>query len=178
MVKELLLRDGTPAMIWTLSPNDGQGLQENFKGLSRESRYNRFLSTVANLSDGMLRRLVDDVDGLDHHALVMVVFPEEGPEIAVGIGRIVRYRDDPSAADIAVTVKDDWQGRGIATELLNALVEERPEGVERLVTFVAIHNTASFAMLRRLGPMRTQLAGADTVEVRIDLAPAASSGSS
>ena len=169
MVKELQLRDGTPAMIWTLSPNDGQGLQENFKGLSRESRYNRFLSTVANLSEGMLRRLVDDVDGLDHHALVMVVFPADGPEVAVGVGRIVRYRDDPAAADIAVTVKDDWQGRGIATELLNALIEERPEGVERLVTFVTIHNAASFAMLRRLGTMHTELAGADTVEVRIEL---------
>lgn len=173
MVKELLLRDGTPAMIWTLSPNDGQGLQENYKGLSQQSRYNRFLSTVATLSDGMLRRLVDDVDGQDHQALVLTAFPDEEPEVAAGIGRLVRYRDDPEAADVAVTVKDDWQGRGVASALLNELIAERPDGIRKLLTYVTASNTASLRMLQRLGDMQTLPAGPNILEVRVDLTPTA-----
>ena len=91
-VKELRLPDGTPAMMWSLSPNDGPGLRENYRHLSAEARYSRFLSGVGDLSPEMLRRLVDDVDGVDHVALVLVVFPEDGPDRAVGIGRIVRFR--------------------------------------------------------------------------------------
>jgi RimJ/RimL family protein N-acetyltransferase len=170
LVKELLLRDGTPAMIWTLSPNDGQGLQENFKGLSQESRYNRFLSSVASLSDGMLRRLVDDVDGQDHQALLLVAFPGEEPEVAVGVGRLVRYQDDPETADVAVTVKDDWQGRGVATALLHELIAGRPAGVHKLLTFVAASNTASLRMLERLGELQTVPAGPNILEVRVELA--------
>ncbi len=169
MVRELQLRDGTPAMIWTLSPNDGQGLQENFKGLSQQSRYNRFLSTVATLSDGMLRRLVDDVDGHDHQALVLIAFPGDEPEVAVGVGRLVRYQDDPETADVAVTVKDDWQGRGVASALLNELIAERPAGVRKLLTFVSASNTASLRMLERLGELHTAPAGPNILEVRVEL---------
>jgi len=168
-VKELLLRDGTPAMVWSLSPNDALGLQENYKGLSAESRYNRFLTRVGNLSDSLLRRLVDDVDGLDHQALVLVAFPGDEPEVAAGVGRLVRYRDDPQTADVAVTVKDAWQGRGVASALLAELVASRPEGVKRLLTYVAGSNAASLAMLDRLGEMTTLEAGPNILEVRVEL---------
>ena len=45
--------------------------------------------------------------------------------------RIVRYEDAPDAADLAVTVKDDWQGRGVATVLLEA--REGPAGWRSVV---------------------------------------------
>jgi ribosomal protein S18 acetylase RimI-like enzyme len=173
-VTELRLPDGTPAMVWSLSPNDGPGLRENYRHLSAEARYSRFLTGVRDLSDEMLRRLVDDVDGVDHVALVLVVFPENGPDQAVGIGRIVRFRDQPSAADIAITVDDAWRRRGIGGALLDELIRRRPAGVAEIVTIVAADNQASLALLSRGGEVRLSPLTDGRYDVHVALAPAES----
>ncbi len=153
-VRELQLPDGTAAMVWSLSPTDGPGLRESFRHLSDEARHSRFLSGMRELSDDMLRRLVDSVDGVDHIALVLVVFPEDGADHAVGIGRIVRLPDDPSAADIAITVEDGWRRRGVGSALLDELIRRRPTGVTSLSTHIAAGNRASLALLSRAGEVR------------------------
>lgn len=98
--------------------------------------------------------LVDGVDGVEHVALVLVALPRKGDEEVIGLGRLIRHPDRPTAADVAVTVLDEWQGRGAATVLLDALTQRRPEGVTELITQVASDNPASLAMLRRLGALR------------------------
>jgi RimJ/RimL family protein N-acetyltransferase len=161
------LRDGTPALIWPLLPTDAAGLRLGFRGLSAESRRSRFLTAVPELSEAMIRRLVDDVDGVHHVALVLTVFPVSGEERLVGVGRLVQSRDDETTADIAITVADAWQGRGVGTALAEALVERRPPAVQRLSTVVSAANTASLRLLARLGPMSQQPAGAGVVEVTV-----------
>lgn len=145
------LRDGTEVVVVPLLPADREALQQAYEHLSPETRFKRFLSAVSELSDTMLDQLVDDVDGVDHVALVLLVLSEDGTELPLGLARIIRFPDDPTAADVAVTVVDDWQGRGVATALLEVLMRQRPEGVERIVTVVSASNSASLAMLRRLG---------------------------
>jgi GNAT superfamily N-acetyltransferase len=125
---------------------------------------------VVHLSDAMLKHLVDEVDGIDHVALVMMA--EVGDDVVpTGIARCVRYPHEPEAADIAVTVKDDWQGRGVATALLKVLIKKRPKGVTHLLTEVAADNPASLAMLRKLGPTRTYDTGMGILDVEVDLVP-------
>lgn len=167
--EDVVLRDGTPAMVWPLSPNDARGLQESFGRLTPESRRQRFLSSVKTLSPALLRRLVDDVDGRDHLALLLFAFPEGQPESPAGIGRLVRYPDDPASADVAVTVAEEWRGRGVASALLAELVRRRPEGVQGIRTQVEDGNAASLAMLRRLGETRVDRAGPGVREVRVQL---------
>lgn len=159
-------------MIWSLSPDDGRGLRSRFEELSADSRHDRFLTTVRTLTPAMLRVLVDEVDGVDHVALVLSVFPDPVPERAVGVGRIVRYPDRPEVADIAVTVDEQWRGRGVASALLAALVDQRPSGVESLSTLVATDNRASLAMLARLGPTTTRLSEPGVLVVDVDLGSA------
>ncbi|HEU0101604.1 MAG TPA: GNAT family N-acetyltransferase [Mycobacteriales bacterium] len=168
-VLHVSLRDGTPAMLWPLSPDDGRGLRQRYEELSPDSRYDRFLSTVRTLSPGLLDRLVRDVDGVDHVALVLTAYPADGHERTVGIGRMVRYADQPSRADVAVTVEEAWRGRGVASALLAALVEHRPRGVEALDTQVSVGNRASQAMLARLGPTTVKQAGSGILDVHVDL---------
>jgi RimJ/RimL family protein N-acetyltransferase len=165
---ERTLRDGTPALIWPLLPTDGRGLRLGFSRLSPDSRWHRFLGGVPDLDDTMLRRLVDGVDGVRHIALVLVAFPRGGEERPVGVGRLVQYADDPSRADIAVTVADDWQGRGVGTALAEALMQRRPPAVRRLSTVVAADNAASLAMLARLGRMSSEPASG-LRQVTVDL---------
>lgn len=164
------LKDGTQGWVWPLLPTDKRALSAEFESLSPESRRSRFLRTVEHLSPAMLRQLVDDVDGVDHIALVCLA--ERGDELVpAGIARIVRYPDHPDTADVAVTVKDEWQGHGVASAMLPLLAARRPQGVVRVVTEVSADNPASLAMLRRLGPVTTTNVSEGILEVVVDLAP-------
>ncbi|MFN8192951.1 MAG: GNAT family N-acetyltransferase [Nocardioidaceae bacterium] len=168
MAEKVHLRDGTKGWVWPLLPTDRNALVQEFETLSPESRRRRFLGPVVHLSDAMLKHLVDEVDGVDHVALVLMA--EVGEDVVpTGIARCVRYPHEPEAADIAVTVKDDWQGRGVATALLKVLMKKRPAGVTHLLTEVAADNPASLAMLRHLGPTRTYDTGMGILDVEVDL---------
>lgn len=163
------LRDGTPVLVVPLQHEDREELREAYEHLSPESRFHRFLSAVPHLTETMLDHLVDDVDGVDHVALVLRVPQPDGTTKAVGIARILRYDDRPDAADVAVTVIDEWQGRGVASVLLDVLLRHRPAGVRQLVTEVAADNPASLAMLARLGSVTQSPAGAGRIDVVVDL---------
>lgn len=168
---EVRLRDGTRAWIVPLLKTDRAALAAEFETLSPESRRRRFLTPVMHLSESMLDQLVDDVDGINHVALVLMAEDPDDPEAAVpvGIARVLRYPDHPDAADLAVTVKDAWQGRGVASALLAALLPQRPVGVTHILTEVVADNPASVAMLRALGDVHTEDAGNGIMEVEIDL---------
>lgn len=169
MLEQVSLRDGTDAWIVDLQPSDRDDLAEAFEELSPESRRQRFLTPMAHLTDTMLDHLVDDVDGVDHVALVLSAQTAPDTYDPIAIARMVRYDDQPDAADLAVTVKDAWQGRGVASALLTVLVEHRPAGVTRVLTEVANDNEASIAMLRRLGPLTTEPNGHGAYDVTIEL---------
>lgn len=169
MATEVRLRDGVRGVIWGLLPSDRDGLREAYEHLSPETKLHRFLTPVPHLTEGMLHHLVDEVDGVDHVARVLFVLDEEAMGEPAGLARMIRYTDEPTAADVAVTVDDAHQGRGVATALLEDLLRHRPEGVERLVTVVAADNPASLAMLRRLGPTTVTREGANLLGVTVEL---------
>ena len=169
---EFFLQDGTPAMIWPLLPTDAEMLREGFRRLSQDSRQRRFLATLGELDDPMIRLLVDSVDGVRHIALLLVVLPPEGEEQPAGVAHLMQNPDDPAIADIAVTVADDWQGRGAGTALAAALLQRRPAAVTRLRTLVAADNRASLALLAGAGRMSTGLPEHGVLDVTVEL-PAA-----
>ena len=166
---ELSLRDGTPAMIWPLLPTDGQALREMFRRLSPESRQRRFLSALGDLDDAMIQRLVGQVDGVHHIALVLVVLPPDGEEWPVAVARLVQDPADPVSAEVAFTVADEWQGRGVGTVLAEALIQRRPAEVTRLRADVEAENLASLALLTRAGRMSSGLPRRGIVDVTVDL---------
>lgn len=169
MATELELPDGTRVLTWSVLPEDREAIREGYERLSEASRYHRFLAAVPRLTDQLLDHLVDEVDGIDHVALVIFVLDENNEGVPAGIARCIRYPGRPEVADVAVTVADEWQGRGIATALLAQLMRERPRGVTRLETAVVADNAASLAMLRRLGALTVTDAGDGRLDVRVDL---------
>ncbi|HEX6247934.1 MAG TPA: GNAT family N-acetyltransferase [Nocardioidaceae bacterium] len=169
MATEVRLRDGSRAVIWGLLPSDREGLRLAYEQLSPETQRHRFLTPVPRLTEEMLHHLVDEVDGVDHVALVLFVLDEQHLGEPAGVARMIRYRDDPTAADVAVTVIDEHQGRGVASALLTELLQQRPQGVVRIVTEVSADNPASLAMLRRLGPTTVTRQGPNLLGVTVEL---------
>src|SRR5205823_13782237 len=107
---------------------------EGLSRLSEESRYRRFLAPVAALSDDQLRHLTE-IDAWDHFAWVALL--RDAPDRGIGVGRYVRLHDEPTVAEAALTVVDEYQGRGLGTLLLGLLaVAARAAGVERFRAYV------------------------------------------
>ncbi len=171
MATELELPDGTRALTWSVLPEDREAIREGYERLSEASRYHRFLAAVPHLTEQLLDHLVDEVDGVDHVALVIFVLDADNEGVPAGIARCIRYPGRPEVADVAVTVADEWQGRGVATTLLAQLMRQRPQGVTRLETTVVADNAASLAMLRRLGALTVTDVGGGRLDVRVDLPP-------
>ena len=162
----VVLRDGSAVLIRQVRSTDAALLADGFGRLSDASRRMRFLGVKKQLSAAELRYLTD-VDHHDHEALGAL---DRADGQGVGIARYVRDADDPQAAEIAVTIVDDWQGRGLGTELLAALSDRaRQEGIRRLTAVTDASNVAVAALLRNAGA-RLVRRGPGTVESEITLA--------
>ena len=97
------------------------GLAEAYDQLSQTSRYRRFFTGKPHLSEQSLGYFTD-VDHRDHEALVAVV-PGSGQ--LVGVARYIRIPGQPDQAEVAITVLDSWQRRGLGTVLLRELAQGR-----------------------------------------------------
>jgi RimJ/RimL family protein N-acetyltransferase len=149
-----------------IEPGDRAAFIAAFERLSPQSRFRRFLSPHDKLSAAELRYFTE-VDHHDHEALVAVdVDAGEG----VGVARYVRDRERPESAEIAVAVADDWQGRGIGTELLHRLADRaRAEGIRRFTALMLADNEPMIHLLGDLGETRVVDQGQGAVELAVDL---------
>ena len=145
--RPVVLRDGSAVLIRQVHSADAPLLADGFARLSARSRQLRFLTPKKELSPAELRYFTD-VDHHDHEALGALDYADGR---GVGIARYVRDADDPQAAEIAVTIIDDWQGRGLGTELVAQLSERaRSEGIRRFTALVAADNPAMAGLLRNV----------------------------
>jgi GNAT superfamily N-acetyltransferase len=142
--------DGTEVGLRPLRPGDGSLLVEGFARMSPKSRYRRFLSPMPHLSDSMLAFLTS-LDDANHRAWGALV-EEPAGTVGAGVVRWVRSKDDPVVADLAVTVIDDYQGRGLGGLLLDvAVLDALAHGIDRFEGVVLGENVSSRRMLGRAG---------------------------
>ena len=162
----LRLLDEHEVLVRPIEPDDREALARGFERLSEQSRYQRFMTGIQELSDGDLDYLTE-VDHHDHEALI--AFDSETPDDAVGVARFVRAPGGTSA-EAAVTVIDEWHGRGLGTALCNLLAERaRAEGVDRLTALLLAENTQMQDVLASLGPSKVISREAGTIEIEVEL---------
>ena len=170
--RPVVLRDGSVVLIRQVRSTDAPLLADGFGRLSAASRQMRFLGVKKELSAAELRYFTD-VDHHDHEALAAV---DQAGGHGVGIARYIRDAGDPQAAEIAVTIVDDWQGRGLGTQLLAQLSDRaRSEGIRRFTALADAGNVAVAALLRNAGA-RLVRRGRGTVEYEITLTSRAARG--
>jgi RimJ/RimL family protein N-acetyltransferase len=148
-------------------PGDAPALVRAYAHLGKQSRYRRFFTIMPELAEATVKAAVE-VDHTDHEALVAVPLQSEG-EI-VGESRFVRLADQSDTADLAVTVVDAWQGRGLGPVLLARLSERALEvGIEYFTAEVLAENRAMLALLPALGRVESESLG-PVVTARVEIA--------
>jgi protein lysine acetyltransferase len=165
------LADGTPLVIRPIRPDDKALLATGLAHLSEASRYTRFLAPKPSFTKAELRYLTE-VDGVDHVAYVAL--RGDAPKELVAVARLVRDAEDPRRAEIAVTVGDPWQRRGIGTLLGDHLaMAARDRGIRWLTATMAADNAGAHRLFDHVSSMLHQHRDGPVDELWADLAFAA-----
>jgi len=148
------LKDGTPVFIRLLTPEDKNCLQDGYERLSERTRYARFFRYQTTLSKQQLAYFteMDNVDHLAFGVLDLIM----GPQFGVAIGRYIKVSDEPKTAEVAITVADAYQGKGLGQILLQKLTTAALEnGFEKFVGYTMPGNKAALHMLHPHHPKIT-----------------------
>jgi len=141
------LRDGCRLFLRPALPGDKERAAHGPVEFSAETFYRRF-QTVQRPSPRLMAYLFE-VDYVDHFVWVMTE-GADGPVVADA--RFVRSAEDHTVAEVAFIVGDDYQGRGIGTFLMEALVAAaRGSGVDRFTARVLSDNMPMRAIFERYG---------------------------
>ena len=152
------LRGGGEYTVRPIHPDDAQMLQELMQHLSPESRYFRFISSIAELPPSMLARFTL-IDYDREMALVAVL--KEGrvaadgeiteTERIVGVSRYITNPDQASC-EFSLVVADDFSGKGLGSRLMESIMEvAREKGLAEMEGLVLAKNPAMLKLMRSLG---------------------------
>lgn len=152
-------------------PQDAPILLDLFSHLSPASRYLRFSKALDEPSMERVRQEAERLARLgppqDMAWLAFTDLPEQ-PDAPVAAVRYVRSA--PGEAELAISVRDDQQQRGIGSALLLfAFQQARQQGLERLTATFRSENKAIWSLLRRSPlPVSWELDGSE-VTAKVDL---------
>jgi RimJ/RimL family protein N-acetyltransferase len=160
------LRNGERIEIRALRPQDRDDLVAAVNRTSSESLYRRFFAVRRHFTETE-ESFYLNVDFVSHVALVALA-EENGQQSIVAGGRYVV--SEPGQAEVAFTVVDKYQGRGLGAALLRHLaVIARQAGLRELVAHVLPDNRAMLKVFEKSGLKYTPKREADSVYVKLGL---------
>ncbi len=168
------LAGGSTIDLRAISIGDRVALREDlFLKLGTDSLRNRFFCTRLDLTEVELTRFCQ----VDFHRHVAIVAETRVGDLRrlVGVGRFARASAASTWAELAITVQDDYQGRGIGGLLLRKLVDcARELGIERLEGSMLAQNFRMAKLMRGLRlPCGSRLEnGINTLSLDLQAAPA------
>jgi RimJ/RimL family protein N-acetyltransferase len=166
-----LCKDGTWLYVRLIQPEDEERLLHFFKHLSSHTRRRRFHTIVDYLEPEVIQAHAHEFASVDNKqtggALVAVDFRSTKQNI-VGVVRLSPPQE--GVAEVAVVVRDDFQGRGVARALLQRLPTlARRMGVHTIVARVEADNLPALRLFRRWHfPMTSHTSRGET-EIHIHL---------
>jgi RimJ/RimL family protein N-acetyltransferase len=141
---ECRLADGRVVVLSRAGPDDVPAITRLYLELSSESFYRRFYT--AQPAPARVAQLASFASG----TACLVAAPPGDPGRLVAEARYTPIA--PGTAELALTVRDDYQGARMGHLLLDALVERAHEdGLDRLRAVVLLGNTPMLRLLQRFG---------------------------
>jgi len=145
-IESVVLSDGRIVRIRPVDPSDMERERRFIVGLSPQSRRMRFLETMNEPGEGLLRRLTHIASDRD---AALIALEADRDEI-VGVARYSAGRNGD--AEVAVVVSDVWQHHGIGTALMSRLIDiARQRGVQRLISIDPNSNYGMQRFAQKLG---------------------------
>jgi GNAT superfamily N-acetyltransferase len=161
-----LLRDGRRIEIRAFRPEDRPAFIAAAGEVGPRSRYLRFFTLKREFSEKE-REFFLNVD-FDKHVALVAVAEESGQQLIVGAGRYVGV--EPGKAEVAFTVIDRYQGRGIGASLVRHLaIVAREAGLDELIAEVLPENKSMLHIFQKSGLPVSVVAEPEVVHVTMQL---------
>lgn len=145
-------RTGQTIYVRSIQPEDIDFLIDIFDHMSSDSRYHRFNTPADNIPRERVQeeaRRIAEADPHVQYGLLALVRNDDDSYTAVGASRYMRVPDNPTTAEFATSVRDDYQRIGIGQKLLQLLIAQgQANNVHRFISYVQNNNDAAFALLR------------------------------
>ncbi|WP_433369755.1 N-acetyltransferase family protein [Streptosporangium sp. CA-115845] len=140
-------------------PDDEERVRRFLGGLSSWTQARRFFTGVSRPGAGFVRALLAVDERCD--ALLAV-----RGDLVVGHAMSHRSQGEATDIEIAVVVGDEWQGVGLGSRLVRALMRRAAaRGAGTVGMDVLGDNRTVLAMIRKMWPEATMRASCGTVEV-------------
>jgi acyl-CoA hydrolase/GNAT superfamily N-acetyltransferase len=150
--------DGLQITFRPIHPTDEPRMRQLFYALSQQTIYYRFMSRIKRIP----RKQIRDFVFIDHRSEVAIVgtLPVAAGEEIIAVGR---YWLDPKSnrAEVAFTVLDGWQKKGVGTFLFRYLIRiARRNGIRGFTAEVLAENKPMQKVFNRANTKtRSQLSG-------------------
>jgi acetyltransferase len=143
------LRDGRVVHVRTMRAQDEAELLQTFDRMSNDARYMRFMRVVREPNLERLRKALGSLPEIGI-GLVATVPATDGVDI-VG-SAIAMITSEAGTCEFAINVDSKFGGAGLATELMNTLIDvARQRGLQVMEGFVLAENQSMLRLARRLG---------------------------
>jgi len=144
--EDAVLKDGHTVRIRPIVASDSGALQAFIKNMSTEASYFRFFRVKRELTEQELVAFTD-VDYESEMAFVAILNGN-----LVGVGRYSQLDSTRDQAEVAFTVADDMQGKGIGTLLVFRIAAyARDREISEFKAFVLSDNHAMMRVFRNAG---------------------------
>jgi len=161
-----LLRDGRSIEIRALRPDDETQMLAAISRTSPQSLYRRFFGPKKDFSEGE-KAFFLNVNFTGHVALVATTERNGHTEIVGGARYVVVQ---PGIAEVAFTVIDEFQGKGVGSALMRHLILlARQASLKQLVADVLPENTAMINILKRSGLPATTTRSKGVIHVNLEV---------
>ena len=168
--REITLPDGARLRLRPIRPEDQARLSAFYDRLSRQTAYQRFFTVMKRLPPDWAHFLAN-VDYERRLALLAEHGPPEAPEL-VGVARY-EPTDRADTAELAFVIQDGWQGRGLGTIMLDALLTAAAaRGIRRFRAFVLAGNMRMIDLLVRFTDVQERVTESGVTELLLTRRPA------
>jgi acetyltransferase len=152
------LAGGGEYIVRPVHPDDAEMLQSFVRGLSPESRYFRFVSSMQELPANMLARftLID----YDREMALVALFTESSTDMdghvtentrIVGVSRYIT-NPDRASCEFSLVVADEFKGKGLGSRLMLSIMDfAREKGLTEIEGLVLANNPNMLKLMKGLG---------------------------
>lgn len=158
---------GEELILGPIGPDSKTYLQGGMKHLSLDSLRNRFFGGKKEFTSQELERLTA-LDGKNRFALGLIRDFKDAH--GMGLIRMDRDAEDSGSAEVALTIIDEYQRRGLGTILLKIMILAAIERGFKELKFTYLRANSGFEkLIMKFQPLRLLSTDQDSKSVALDL---------